>query len=169
MSWTPKYSAHFELPIIDNVLAIIVRDMKLALDYFYPSDSLPDFVERSIGTERGLEFPILVIGPRSNLIETVDDAAALVEPIVIEIKVGVIAESPDAAYRKIMQYVRALDSVLRTATKNDYCANMANGNNVPFHFYVNVTHEYGPLGANDQRTTYFKPANLTLSVHFRES
>ena len=168
MTWTPRFSARFEGPIVDNVLAIVTRDMKSALDYFYPSDELPDFVERSLGTELGLEFPILVIGPRSNPVETVDDDSHLIEPQVIELKVGVIAESPDAAMRKIMKYVRALDAVLRSASKSDYCANMTNGNNQPFGFAVDVTHIYGPLGANDSRTTYFKPASLELSVQFRE-
>jgi hypothetical protein len=169
VSFTPKYSAVFELPIIDNVLAIIARDMKDALDYFYVSDNLPDFVERSIGTEHGFEYPILVIGPRSNLVETVADSSHLVEPIKIDIKIGVVDESSDGAYRKIMKYVRALDAVLRTATLADYCAGMINGTNRPFGFSVDVTHTYGPLGANEERTTYFKPANLELSVNLRES
>lgn len=168
MAFVPRYSAVFELPIIENVLTIIVRDMKAALDHFYSSDGLPDFVERSIGTERGVEFPILVIGPRSNLIETADDESRLFEPIKIDIKIGVIANSSDAAYRKIMKYVRALDAILRTATLADYCAGMTNGNNRPFGLAVGVTHTYGPLGVNEQRTTYFKPANLELSVTLNE-
>jgi len=165
---TPKYSACFEGPIIANVLAIVIRDMKLALDYFYQAEALPDFVERSLGTEKGLEFPILVLGPRANPIETTDDDSNLIQSIVIELKVGVTADSSDAALTKIMKYVRALDAVLRTATKADYCANMTNGSNVPFGFAVDVTHTYGPLGANDNRTTYFKPASLELTLHFRE-
>jgi len=168
MSWTPEFSACFELPIIDNVLTIVTEDMKPALDYFYAADDLPDFAERSLGTEKGLEFPILVIGPRSNSVETVDDSARLVQAQTIELKVGVIADSSDAAMRLIMKYVRALDAVLRSAHKNRYCANMTNGNNVPFGFSIDVTHEYGPLGANDNRTTYFKPASLTLTVNFNE-
>lgn len=168
MPWTPKFSACFEGPIIDNVKAIIIRDMKAALDHFYAADNLPDFAERSLGTEQGLEFPILVIGPRSNPVETVADAARLVQAQTVELKVGIVADSSDEAMRKIMKYVRALDSVLRSAHKNDYCANMTNGNNVPFGFSIDVTHEYGPLGANDNRTTYFKPASLTLTVNFNE-
>ena len=168
MTFTPKFSACFELPIIDNTLAIVTRDFKAALDYFYPNEELPDFIERSLGTECGLEFPILVIGPRSNPVETVDDDSHLIEPQIIELKIGVVADSPDAAMRLIMKYVRALDAVLRTATKADYCAGMTNGNDQPFGFQVDVTHTYGPLGANDNRTTYFKPASLELSVQFRE-
>jgi hypothetical protein len=168
MSFTPKYSARFELPIIDNVLAIVTRDMKGALDYFYPGENLPDFVERSLGTEKGLDFPILVIGPRSNPVETVDDASHLIEPQAIELKVGVVSDTADSAMRLVMKYVRALDAVLRSANKSDYCANMSNGNGAPFGFHIDVTHTYGPLGANDNRTTYFKPASLELTVNFRE-
>lgn len=168
MPWAPKFSARFELPIIDNVLAIVTRDFKLALDHFYAGEDLPDFAERSLGTEKGNEYPLLVIGPRSTFIKTVDDDSHLVEPQVIELKIGVIADSSDVAMRLIMKYVRAMDAVLRSANKNDYCANMTNGNGAPFGFSIDVTHAYGPLGANDNRTTYFKPAVLELTVNFRE-
>lgn len=178
MPWTPKFAARFELPICRNVKTIVTRgDMRAALDYFNPIEAaldpsnpnyLKDFAEVSLGTEKGLEFPILVIGPRSNPVETVADAARLEQAQTIELKVGVIADSSDAAMERIMIYVQALDAVLRSAHKNDYCANMTNGNNVPFGFSIDVTHEYGPLGANDNRTTYFKPASLTLTVNFNE-
>lgn len=168
MTFVPKFSARFEGPLIANVVAIVERDMKDALDYFYPADDLPDFVERSLGVERGLEFPIFVIGPRENLIETVDDDSHLVEPQRIEIKIGVVADSPDLAYEKIMKYVRAMDSVLRSASKSDYCANMGTDNGAPFGFILNVTHRYGPLGQDEGRTTYFKPASLELAIEFRE-
>lgn len=166
--WTPKYSARFELPILDNVLAIIIRDFKLALDYFYSADALPDFAERAVGTEQGLQFPMMVIGPRSNQVETADDASHLVEPIVIEIKIGVTAGSANDASRKIMKYVRAMDAVLRTATYADYFAGFTTGASQPFGLVIDVTHEYGPLGANDNRTTYFKPASLDLRLTFNE-
>lgn len=167
--WQPLYSAHFEGPIIDNVIAIITRDMKPALDYWYAADALPDFVERSIGTERGLEFPMLVIGPRSNFIENVDDGISLIEPQIVEMKLAVVDNSADAAYRKCMKYVRALDAVLRSASFADYFANMTSTNgSYPFGHVVDVRHEYLPLGANEANTTYLKPARLELALTFRE-
>lgn len=168
MPWEPKYSACFEGPIISNVLTIVTRDMKSALDYFYAADALPDFVERSIGTERGLEFPILVLGPRENPIESAEDESHLVESIRILLNVGVIDNSPDAAYIKIMKYVRALDAVLRSAPKADYLANMTNGDKIPFALIIDVTHTYGPLGETEDKTSYFKPASLELKLTFRE-
>jgi len=166
VTWEPKYSAHFEEPIIRNTLAIIQRDMKAALDHWYPADDLKDFVERAIGTERGVEFPMLVIGPRSNLIETVADESHLVEPQIIEMKLAVVDNNPSDAYLKCMKYVRALDSVLRSASDADYTANMTSS--TPFALIVDVTHEYLPLGANDARTSYVKPAGLELRLTFRE-
>lgn len=175
MSWSPKYSACFEGPIIDNILTIITRDMRAALDYFNPAEAsldpsdplyLRDFAERSIGTQKALEFPTLIIGPRTNAVETVDDDSNLIEPMVIQIDIGITDVSADAAMRRIMKYVRALDAVLRTASQADYLIGMASS--TPFALQVEVTHNYGPLGANDNRTTYFKPASLELSLNFRE-
>lgn len=166
MSWTPRYSAVFEEPIIRNVLAIIERDMKAALDHWYPDDNLKDFVERSVGTERGVEFPMLVIGPRSNLIETDADLVSLIEPQIIEMKLATVDNNPADAYFRTMKYVRALDSVLRSAAKADYTANMTSS--TPFALIIDVTHEYLPLGVNDTRTSYVKPAGLELRLTFRE-
>lgn len=186
MTFVPTYSARFELPIIENVLAIIVRDFKEGLDYFYldtPSyttrygvangvgatgEDLPDFVERSIGTEQGLNFPILVLGPRSNQIEKAADDSHLIEPIIIELKIGVTASSANDAMKKIMKYVRVMDAVLRTATYADYFTGFTTGASQPFGLSVDVTHEYGPLGADEKRTIYFKPASLDLRLTFNE-
>jgi len=166
MAFVSKYSAHFEEPIIRNVLAIIARDFKEALDYFYPTEDLKDFVERSIGTERGLEFPMLVIGPRSNLIETDADLVSLIQPQIIQIRLAVVDSNPADAYLKAMKYVRALDAVLRSAEQSDYMAGMTSS--TPFALIIDVTHEYLPLGANDARTSYVKPAELELRLAFRE-
>lgn len=149
---------------MDNILAFVTRDFKQALDFFYPTEALPDFVERSIGTEIGLEFPIFVIGPRENAVETTDDESHLIEPQRIDIKIGVIDESAAKVYQKCMKYVRVLDSVLRSASQGDYFVGMTDA----FDLHVEVTHSYGPLGNNDSRTTYFKPASLELSVSLRE-
>jgi len=159
------------------VITIVTRDMKGALDYFNPIEAalpstdpafLADFVERSIGTEHGFEFPIFVIGPEENTIAEAEDMSRLAEDIRITMNIGVIDDTAEKAYRRCMKYVRALDSVLRSATKADYCANMTNGNNAPFGMSKEVSHFYRALGVNDERTIYFKPATVRLTLTFDE-
>jgi len=177
MTFVPQYSAAFEGPIIDNVITIVTRDMKGALDFFNPTEALlpstdpaflADFAERSIGTEHGFEFPIFVIGPEENTIAEAEDESRLGEDIKITMNIGIVDDTSEKAYRRCMKYVRALDAVLRSATKNDYCANMTNGSNVPFGLSKEVSHFYRPLGVNDERTIYFKPATIRLALTFNE-
>lgn len=167
MSWEPKYQARFEGPLIDNILALVTRDMKFALDYFFPAENLPDFVERSLGTEKGLEFPILVIGPRTNPIESSADRARLIEAPTVEIQIGVIAESADKAMQLIQKYVLALDHVLRAGSFADYTSGLSSQGT--FGFQVNVSHEYGGLRTTPERSSYFKSARLDASIQFNEA
>ena len=163
MPWTPQFSAIFEEQIIVNTKALIVRDMKSALDHFYPSPlNLPDFKERALGQVIGAEFPFLAIGPRENRVEDTDDRSHVVEAARISLYVGVTDDSPENVTIKIMRYVRALDAVLRTG-RQDFFTGMSN----PFGVVVDVTHSYpGFIGAND--SVYFRSATLELTVSLRE-
>jgi hypothetical protein len=165
MSWTPdpnEPSAVFELPIMDNALAIIVRDFKGGLDYFYSSDSLPDFVEREMGQIIGLQFPCLAITPRENTITQADDNSYLVEAARMNIYMGVTGENPTDVSRKIMKYVRVMDTILRSA-RRDFFTGMTN----PFKIVLETIHEYGPVGG-PENSVYFRGAILGLTVNLRE-
>lgn len=164
MPWTPnpnEPAANFELPIIDNVERVIIRDFKGALDYYYPADDLPDFRERTVGLIRKLEFPCLAIGPRSNLLEEADDRSHIVEAARIDIYLGVTADSPDTVSRLIMKYVKVMNAVLRTA-RQDFFTGMSN----PFEVVLDLRHEYGPLGEKDG--VHFRGAIMELTVNLRE-
>jgi hypothetical protein len=165
MTFVPKYSAAYEEPLITNLLAVIVRDFKECLDVFYADDDLPDFAERAIGMEIGNEFPLLVIAPRSNPVENVDDGGHLIEAATIDLHIGVIGDGPEDVTRKIMRYVRCLDCVVRTASKADWFDGMDTSK--VFGLIVDVEHSYGPFGQNNN--VMFRPATLTVTVQVRES
>ena len=161
MSWAPTYSARFEGQIIENVLTIINRDFKAALDYFHPSGNLPDFAETALGQIKGLEFPSLAIGPLENPVEEADDSSHLIEAARIDIYIGVTDDGPDTVTRKIMKYVRAMDAVLRTA-KHDFFTGMSN----PFEVVLTVNHTYWPIGRKE--SVYFRSSIVELTVALRE-
>lgn len=161
MTWTPEFSACFEGPIIDNTLAVIERDFKLALDHFYPTEDLADFRERALGQIKKNEFPCLAIGPRDNPTEDSDDRSHVVEAARIDIYIGVVADSADTVTRSIMKYVRCMDATLRTA-RRDFFTNMSN----PFGVILDVNHTYGPLGEREQ--LYFRSAIVELTIKLCE-
>lgn len=164
MTFVPKFSAVFHEFLVDNILAVIVRDFKDCLDLFYPDDDLPDFAERSIGQEVGNEFPMMVIAPRSNVVDTVDDSSHLIELAKIDLHIGVTGDSPADVTRKIMRYVRCMDCVVRSASKADIFQGMTRTN--VFGLISDVEHQYGPFGEN--RNIMFRPASLTVTVQVRE-
>lgn len=162
MAWTPQFSAIFEEQIIRNAKALIIRDFKLALDHYYPTDDLPDFKERSLGQVLGLQFPSLALGPRENAIEDADDSSHLVEAARVSLYIGVTDDSPENVTIKIMRYCRAMDAVLRTG-RLDFFTGMSN----PFGVILGVTHSYPPfIGSKD--SVYFRSATLELSIQLCE-
>lgn len=166
MAWTPNVnepSANFEGPIIDNVLVIIVRDFKGALDYYFAADDYPDFRERRLGQIEKLNFPCLAIGPRNNDVEDAADRSHLVEAARIDIYIGVTSDSPDTVSRLIMRYVKVMNAVLRSA-RRDFFTGMSN----PFGVILELNHVYGPLGGPDANSIYFRGAYVELTVNLRE-
>jgi len=164
MPWTPNAnepSAVFEEPIINNTLAIIERDFKNALDYFYASDRLPDFKERALGQIRDLAFPTLAITPRVNDTEEAADRSHIVEACTLDIYLGVKGSSANEVTRLIMKYVRVMDAILRTA-RADFFTDMSN----PFGVVLQIRHSYGPVGSKE--TQYFRAAIVELTVNLRE-
>lgn len=164
MPYTPKFEEPSESLFIDNVLAIIKRDMKSALDYFYPSDNLPDFVERVLGDFLSTEFPKLSIDPSENGPEQGGDGSWVGEELKVNLIVAVKDADAPTATRKLMKYMRALKSVLRTAPTSDYVTGFPP--NSIFALRVEVVYRYLPRGQS--ATDSMRPAQLVLTLKFNE-
>jgi hypothetical protein len=164
MTFVPTFSAVFEEPVITNTKGLIEDNFKDALDYFYAADDLPDFAEIALGQELGDAFPLCVIGPRTNPIESSDDGAQLLEVAAIDIHMGVVADTPANVTTLIMRYVRCMDAVLRSATKLDY---FGEGATKLMGFHLDVGHTYGPFGRN--KSILFRPATVNLTISIRET
>lgn len=165
MAWAPnpnEPSAVFEGPVVDNTLAVIERDFKGALDYYYAAENLPDFGERALGQILRNEFPCLAVTPRNNPTEEADDRSHIVEAARVDIYIGVTADTPNTVTRLIMKYVRVMDAVLRSA-RRDFFTGMSN----PFEVVLSVDHTYGPVGG-PQDSIYFRGAVVELTVSLRE-
>lgn len=163
MSWEPREGTQgvFERGVVVNTLAVIERDFKLALDYYFPAENYPDFAERVIGQIQRLEFPCLAIGPRENPTEDASDLSHVIESPRIDIYIGIKGDSAAEVTLKLMSYVQVMDSVLRNA-KADFFTGMSN----PFGLILEIDHSYGPIGEAD--ASYFRGAVLQLTVNLRE-
>lgn len=162
MPYAPKYSETADSLIIDNVMAIVKRDFKSALDHYYAADALPDFTERTLGRFFKLTYPTFSIDPDRNA--TSDDGHYVEDDVRVNLFLAVDGTDAPTVTRKAMKYVRALKSILRTATVADYTVGFPA--NTIFALTVEMSYEYGLIGKN--ATGYEKPVNIELTLKFNE-
>lgn len=176
MVWTPQYSAVQEEGLIDNVLTIVTRDFKEALNVFYPIEKdlpesdpryLRDFQERELGQISGTVYPSLAIGPNRNASVEDADQGRLDEVILFDSWIGVTDDSAKNVTRRIMRYAGTYNAVLRTAAaknKRDFFRNMSTQ---VFGLNLELEHVYGPLGRRD--SVHFRSVRIqgTITIHER--
>lgn len=172
MPWVPKFQAVQEEALVANVLTIVTRDFKEALDYFYPIEKeldpgdpryLHDFRERTLGQIVKNNFPCLAIGPNRNASTSAADEARLIESVRIDAYLGVVDDSPANVTQRIMRYVGTFDAVLRSARKADYFVNMSVQT---FGFVLEMEHVYGPIGTD--KVALFRGAQVQVAITVNE-
>src|SRR5690349_10940206 len=173
MPWTPLFEASQEENLVDNVMTIITRDFKAALDQRYPIEAalvstdpryLPDFRERGLGQILGNEFPSLAIGPNRGTDGDGPNGECLRENVLIDIHIGVVDDSPSTVTKRIMRYRATLDMVLRSAPIADYLVNMSTE---AFAFVLDeIDYFYGPIGGT--RPANFRGVLLQVPIKINE-
>lgn len=172
MPWTPKFQAVQEEALVANILTIVTRDFKHALDYFYPIEAalpasdpryLSDFQERTLGQIVKNDFPCLAIGPNRNASTPSDDEGRLIEAVRIDNYIGVVDDSPATVTERIMRYVGTYDAVLRSARKADYFVNMSVQR---FGLVLELEHVYGPIGTD--KIAHFRGAQIQATITVNE-
>lgn len=172
MVWTPKFQAVQEEALVDNILTIVERDFKDALDVYYTIEAalpetdsrfLRDFQERTLGQIAKNVFPCLAIGPVRNASTEADAGDRLIEAHRIDVYVGVTDDSAANVTTRIMRYMGTLDAVLRSAPKRDYFRNMSVQ---VFGLVLEMEHIYGPLGV--EKSIFFRGAVMQLTITVNE-
>lgn len=173
MPYTPKFKAVFEDKVIDNVLAVIKRDFKFALDYYYPTEAallstnpafLKDFQERTFGVFADLAYPKIAIDPVRNASDQSEDDSHLNEVLRVDLFIAVTDADAPGVTKRLIKYCRALDAVLRTATRADYLANIDATKIMGF--TAELTHDYLVIGKGS--SGYARPARFELTLKFSE-
>lgn len=162
MAWAQKFLSVRDEDLIANILAIIARDYAAAIAVLYPSQTLPDFAESSLGQVQGLAFPCLAIAPRSNASSPAEDEGHLAQAFRVDIYIGVTDDSASNVTIRIMKYMTTLGEVLRSATKADMFTGMASRT---FGYVFESEWEYGPIGSNDN--ILFRSAQMQATITVR--
>lgn len=163
MPFTPLYESIYETLAVDNVMAVVLRDMKSCLDANYASANYPDFAQRTFGEFRMPDsFPFVMFDPASG---GGDDSEQFTSPtFVIDIYLGVEDADRVEASRKLMKYVRCLVGVLKTAPISDF----ATGASHVFALDREYAWKYGVSSKNANRGTWMRPAQITLTLKYAE-
>lgn len=173
MPWTPLFEASQEEALVDNVMTIITRDFKLALDQRYPIEAalpttdpryLPDFQERELGQIVGNNFPSVSVGPNRGSAGDGPNGECLRESVLIDIYIEVTDDAPATVTRRIMKYRATMDMVLRSAPIADYFVNMSID---AFAFVLDdIDYFYGPIG--QRQTANFRGVLLQVPIKINE-
>ena len=178
MAWTSAFNAVQEEGVIDNILFIVKRDFKDALDAFHPIEAeltdadpryLRDFQEREWGGISGMVFPALAVGPNRTASTLADAGDRLRGAIEFSSWIAVTDDSRSNVGRRITRYANAYEMVLRTAAlknKRDFFRNMSVQS---FGLVLDeIEHFYGPVGGpRDSIYLQSVRVNGTLIIHER--
>lgn len=176
MVWTAYYNAVQEEGLVDNVLTIITRDFKAALDASYPIEAglpetdsryLRDFQERVLGQISGSVYPSLAIGPNRNASVEDADQSRLDELILFDSWIGVTDDSAENVTRRIMRYAGTYNAVLRTAAAKNMSDFFRNMSTEVWGLNLELEHIYGPIGLRD--SIHFRSVRIqgTIKIHER--
>lgn len=177
MTWIPAFNAVQEEGIIDNILFIVERDFKEALDVYHPIEKdldpddpryLRDFQEREWGRIVGLSFPALAVGPNRMASTLSDGGDRLRNAVLFSAWIRVTDDTTRNVGVRAARYANAFEMVLRTAalkTKRDFFRNMST---MSFGVVLDeMEHEYGPVSPRDSVLYQDVRINGTLIINER--
>lgn len=163
MAWTPKpgFSGVMEDVVVPRVLALIERDYKEALDYYFPAEDYDDFRERTLGKVRQKEFPLVAVGPTGNPALESEDSARHTQPLRVALYLLVTGPDDATVTTEIMRYVKVMHGVLHKGTIADYFGDDAAR---VFGFSLNVEHFY--TAVPNKESTFARAATMMLTLNF---
>lgn len=117
MPFAPLFSEAGESQFIDKLMVVVHRDMKLALDYFYPptppDTGLPDFAAMVRGAPDVFLFPLLNLAVERMSSSEPDSGEWLSQDLTVG--AGIVVDDVTVAdvHKKAEKYARAFKAVVR--------------------------------------------------------
>lgn len=176
MAWETDFHAVQEEALIDNILFIVERDFKEALDHYHPIEAvleptdpryLRDFQEWEWGKISGLVFPALAVGPNRMTSLLSDGGDRLRNAVLFSAWIGVTDDTTRNVGIRAARYANTFEMVLRTAalkTRRDFFRNMSVQS---FGLVLDeIDHEYGPVGTKN--STFFQGVRINGTIIINE-
>jgi hypothetical protein len=118
MSWTSKYQARFTKDVVRQLVAIVQRDQRAALDFVGGEDELADFASYLIADTPVQQFPSLLITPMDEVFDR-DAVGSLQSTAKILVGVAVTHQDRARLAELVQDYVRAVDAIFNSLDFGD--------------------------------------------------
>ena len=115
MPWTSKYAAKFTKPLVRQLLAIIKRDIRAALDYVAGPNVLPVFVSYHRSKSAIVQFPGILVAGHDVAFDEEAVGTEHMNPARLAVVVAAAHQSPDILSELVEDYVRAVHAILVSA------------------------------------------------------
>ena len=160
--FAPRFLEAAEIEILESILAVVYRDMKTALDYFYLADALPDFAVMTDGEIDLFNYPLLVIGVERMTSKETEAGTYLEQTLRIGAGIVVKDSSVKLVKARARKYVRAFKSVIRSATTAD----LLPPSSQILDCVIDIDHQYLRHGAKG--TEFTQPVEFDIQFTFGE-
>jgi len=161
MDFVPQFSEAGESQIIDKLLALVHRDMKPALDYFYAADALPDFAAMVRGAPDVFAYPLLNLALEGMSSRETENGEWLSQDLTVG--AGLIVEDTAVAdvHKKAEKYVRAFKAVVRKGVLE-----LLPESSALVDYTIDIDHRY--LRHGSKGTAYQQPVEFEIKIRFGE-
>lgn len=165
MVFTPAFSEAAESEFIDKLMVVVHRDMKLALDYFYPpvlpDPGLPDFAAMVRGAPGAFVYPLLSLAMERGTSSESGSGEWLNQELTCGAALAVKDSSVAAAQAKAEKYVRVFKAVVRKNVLECLPSVAAH-----LDLTLDIDHRY--LRHGEKAPDFFQPVEFEIKVRFGE-
>lgn len=179
MAWAAKYEAKFSRPIVRQLVAIVQRDQRAALDWVGGANVLAGFVDYAFAERAIRQFPGLLITP-ARIDFSEESVGSLSEVLLLGCAIAIAHQDAELLGEQIQDYTRAVDAIFQAIGPADWAADltlthpMFSGGSISTgglsagtvrRLFV-AAHDYGELRARAEG--FAKAATLSLLVELEE-
>src|SRR5690349_17510541 len=113
MSWASKYQARFTKDLVRQLVAMVQRDQRAALDFVGGAGELAGFASYLIADTPLQQFPSLLITPMDEVFDR-DAVGSLHSTAKILVGVAVTHQDRAVLAELVQDYVRAVDAIFNS-------------------------------------------------------
>lgn len=160
----PRFQESGEIQFVENLLVLINRDMKTALDYFNLALDLPAFAVMSDGPLSVFSYPLIEILDEGMASDETESGEWLSQDLRVTARFAVKATTLKDVRALARKYVRALKAVIRSAPASELLPPAAQY----LDYVIDIRHQFQAHGEAKDASGKIQPVVMEIRVRFGE-